>query len=251
MIICVSNQKGGIAKTTSAINLAACLGVDTLLVDFDPQGACAISLGIDPDTLECTVYDALLERSTARGAIIPTSYGFDLLPANIDLAEAELALSAMTGREYALKRALRPIVDDYQTIIIDTPPTLGLLTVNAFAAADSVLIPVSTQLLSLRGLRTLTETIQKIQRYDINPTLTIAGVLPTKFDNRTIHAREVLEYLKIFGREANLRVFEPVRSTVRFDESTNEHVPFVLRYPDDPASLVYEGVAHELSTQTG
>lgn len=242
-VITISNQKGGQAKTTSAINIAACLGVRTLLVDLDPQGGCAVSLGHDPDNLNTTVYDCLTERAKASDAILPTAFGFDLLPANVDLAEAELALAATPGREFALKRALAPIVSEYHTILIDTPPTLGLLTLNAFAASDAVLIPISTQLLSLRGLSTLMDTIDKLRRYSINPELSVLGLLPTRHDSRTTHARQVLDYLGNFAIENHLRVFPPVRSTVRFDEAINERTPFVLLYPEDAATSAYEEVA--------
>src|SRR5688500_10420014 len=124
MIIAVASQKGGVGKTASALNIAACLGDKTLLVDLDPQGACAISLGIDADSLSQTVYDALMERAALSEIITPTPFGFDLAPANIDLAEAEILLQAVPGREYALKRALEPVVSNYTTILIDTPPTL-------------------------------------------------------------------------------------------------------------------------------
>lgn len=251
MIICVANIKGGVGKTTSTLNLAACLGAGTLVVDLDPQGGCATSLGIDADALSPTVYDVLLgEHLSAHEAIIPTDYGFALLPSNIDLAQAELTLAGMPMREYALRRKLSLLATEYRTILIDTPPTLGLLTVNAFASADRVLIPVSTQLLSLRGLRSLLETIDKLKRYDVNDKLEIAGILPTKYDGRTIHAREVLSYLQAFGQAHQIPVFAPVRSTVRFDETTNEQTPFVVAYPDDPASLVFKGVADVLQTQT-
>jgi len=246
MIIATASQKGGVGKTATSVNLASCLGQRTLLVDLDPQGACSISLGIDPDSLSTTIYDALTERANIRDVILPTSYGFDLAPSNIDLAEAELALAATPGREFALRRALSPVLDSYDQIVIDTPPTLGLLTMNAFAVADSVLIPVSTQLLSLRGLATLMETIEKIRRYSINPELTVLGILPTKYDRRLIHARQVLEYLDTFTTQQGIRLFSPVRATVRFDESVNEHTPFVLLYPDDEASSAFREVAEHV-----
>lgn len=253
MIIAVANQKGGVAKSTSAINIAALLaqcGQRVLLVDLDPQGACAISLGIDPDDLKITVYDALVERAKAAEAIVSTNFGFDLLPANIDLAEAEMVLQSLPRWEDALTRALEPIRKRYDTILIDTPPTLGQLTMNAFAAADSVLIPVSTQLLSLRGLATLIDTIDKVKRYKINEDLQILGILPTKYDGRTIHAREILAYLAEFGASHDTMTFPPIRATVRFDEAPNEQTPFVLLYPNDEATKAYkEVVDYVLETQ--
>lgn len=249
MIVTICQQKGGTGKSTTALNLSACLGEGTLLVDLDPQGACAISLGINPDELDVTVYDALTERADVTQAIIPTSYGFDLLPANIDLAAAEVELTSMPGRDYALRRALKPVLDTYQHVVIDTPPTLGLLTINALATSDTVLIPTSTQLLTLRGLDTLLDTIERIRRYEINPDLAIAGILPTKFDRRTVHARQVLEYLISFGESHRITIYEPIPSTVRFDEATNEHTPFVVRFPDHSATQAYKEVARELTTQ--
>lgn len=217
-------------------------GYRTLLVDLDPQGACSISLGINPDDLTTTVYDTLVSETPVTDAIHNTPFGFDLLPANIDLAEAELALAGRPLREYALRRALQSVRDRYDYIVIDTPPTLGLLTINAFAAADQVLIPVSTQLLSLRGLATLFDTITRMKRYEVNSDLEVLGILPTKYDSRTIHAREILAYLAEFGATHDTLTFPPVRATVRFDEAPNEQTPFVLLYPDDPATKAYKEV---------
>jgi chromosome partitioning protein len=134
-------------------------------------------------------------------------------------------------------------LSDYDNILIDTPPTLGLLTINALAAADNALIPVSTQLLSLRGLATLIETIEKVKRYEINAGLSILGIVPTKYDRRTIHAREVLSYLTEVGTQVNAPIFPPIRSTVRFDEATNLQTPFVVLYPDDEATHAYKEIA--------
>lgn len=245
MILCTASQKGGTGKTTSTMNVTALLakeGYRTLLVDLDPQGACAISIGIDPDELEHTVYDVLVNELPVADAIHNTPFGFDLLPANIDLAEAELALAGRPLREYALRRALQTVRDRYDYIVIDTPPTLGLLTINAFATADQVLVPVSTQLLSLRGLATLFDTITRMKRYEVNSDLEVLGILPTKYDGRTIHAREILAYLAEFGATHNTLTFPPVRQTVRFDEAPNEQTPFVLLYPDDEATRAYREV---------
>jgi chromosome partitioning protein len=254
MIIACSSQKGGVGKTASAVALSTCsaaAGYSTLLVDLDPQGACSISLGLDPDTLETTLYDVLTRDTSPDSIIQTTAFGFDLAPSNIDLAEAELALSSTPLREYVFKRRFGAVLSRYDVVYIDTPPTLGLLTINAFAASDSVLIPVSTQLLSLRGLRTLLETIDKLRHYGVNETLAIAGVIPTKYDHRTLHSREVLEHLQGFGKQQGFHVFPPVPATVRFDDAINEQKPFPVAYPDHPASEVYRRISEQLTTQGG
>lgn len=248
-VLTISLQKGGVAKTTTAINLAACLaeiGRRTLLIDTDPQGACSISLGIDPDALDASIHSALINDVPLAEVILSTAFGFDLAPANIDLAEAELQLSAIPLRELVLDRALRALQGSYDVVIIDTPPTLGLLTVNAFAAANSVLIPVSTQLLSLRGLTTLLNTVEKLKRFRVNEGLEILGILPTRYDYRTVHAQQVFQYLQAFGRERDIPVFRPIAATVRFDEAPNEHKPFVLMYPEHQAAEAYRQLAEEI-----
>lgn len=254
MIVTVASQKGGVGKTASCIALASCLaalGRRTLLVDLDPQGACSISLGIDADELSQTVYDVLIGDTPAESIVITTPFGFDLAPSNIDLAEAELALSSTPLREYVFRRRFGALLRSYQAVVIDTPPTLGLLTINAFAASGSVLIPVSTQLLSLRGLVTLLATIDKLRHYGVNDSLAIAGILPTKFDSRTVHSREVLTHLQQFGQERGITVFDPVVATVRFDDAVNEQQPFPVAYPEHPASDAYRKVANELTAQSG
>ena len=194
-IIALCNQKGGVGKTTTTINLGAALaeyGRRVLLVDFDPQGALGAGVGIHPHTLEHTIYDVMITGdATAREVIRPTAVpGMDLMPANIDLSGAELLLVSEVGREQSLMRALRPVRNDYDVILIDCQPSLGLLTVNALTAAQWVMIPLECEYFSLRGVALLQDTIRKIQERT-NPDLELLGVLPTMFD-RTVHARDVL-----------------------------------------------------------
>ena len=195
-IVAVCNQKGGVGKTTTTINLGAALaeqGRRVLLVDFDPQGALSVGLGIQPHDIEATVYNLLMERgTTAHDVLIKTAVqGMDLMPSNIDLSGAEVQLVHEVGREYVLGGALEEVAPEYDVIMIDCQPSLGLLTINALACAAGVLIPLECEYFAMRGVALLMETIDKVSRR-LNPSLEVDGVLATMFDSRTLHTREVL-----------------------------------------------------------
>ncbi len=221
-IVAICNQKGGVGKTTTAINLGAALaeqGRQILLVDFDPQGALSVGLGIQPHDIDSTVYNLLMERDVkARDVLFKTGIeGMDLLPSNIDLSGAEVQLVHEVGREFVLGSALKDVVPDYDYILIDCQPSLGLLTINALACADSVLIPLECEYFAMRGVALLMETIDKVQQR-LNPKLTIDGLLGTMYDSRTLHTREVLgSIVNGFGD----KVFHTViNRTVRFPDAT-------------------------------
>ena len=221
-IAAVCNQKGGVGKTTTTINLGAALaeqGRRVLLVDFDPQGALSVGLGVQPHELDATVYNLLMQRGlTAYDVIIKTRVnGMDLLPSNIDLSGAEVQLVHEVGREFVLGRVLQPVIADYDIILIDCQPSLGLLTVNALACADGVIVPLECEYFALRGVALLMETIDKVSSR-LSPKLGIDGVLATMYDSRTLHTREVLAgVVEGFGE----RVFHTVISrTVRFPDAT-------------------------------
>jgi chromosome partitioning protein len=246
-VIALCNQKGGVGKTTTTINLGAALaeyGRRVLLLDFDPQGALGAGVGIHPHTLERTISDVMITgEATARDVIRPTSVpGMDLLPANIDLSGAELLLVSEVGREQALTRALRPIRDDYDVILIDCQPSLGLLTVNALTAARWVMIPVECEYFSLRGVALLRDTIVKIQERT-NPELALLGVLPTMVD-RTVHSREVLaRVVEAFGEQVFHTV---VTRTVKFPETSVAGVPITTYAPESAAAQAYRQLAREV-----
>jgi chromosome partitioning protein len=192
-VIAVANQKGGVAKTTTVHTLGAALaerGERVLLVDLDPQASLTWSLGVDPDELERSLHDVMVGRTKAREILVEAGT-VDLLPTSIDLAGAEVHLLSRTGREYQLRRALQPIRDDYDVVLVDCPPSLGILTINGLTAADAVLIPVQCETLSRRGVGQLLETIEDVRAYT-NPGLTVLGVVATMFDGRTRLANEVL-----------------------------------------------------------
>ncbi|MGA2469333.1 MAG: ParA family protein [Solirubrobacteraceae bacterium] len=243
-IIAFANQKGGVAKTTTTLNLAAAFaeaGHRVLCVDMDPQGNLTMSQGIDPDTLERSMYDVLVHQLSIREVIRKREV--DVACASIDLAGAEIAMSSQIGRERALERALVPIADDYDFICIDTPPSLGLLTINALTAAHKVIVPVQCEYLSMRGLIQLQNTLSMI-RENLNPNVVIEGILPTLVDSRTIHAKEAIEILEEnFGD----RVFASrIRKTVRFAEAPVKGMS-VLRYdPDGTAAQSYRDLAKEV-----
>ena len=198
-IISMCNQKGGVGKTTTTINLGASLaeyGRKVLLVDFDPQGSLSVGLGLNPHELDLTVYNLLMQRDvTIDEVIVPTNVpGMDLLPSNIDLSAAEVQLVQEVAREQTLQRVLQPAIAEYDVILIDCQPSLGLLTVNALTASDGVIVPLECEYFALRGVALLKTTIDKV-RERLNPKLEIDGVLGTMFDGRTLHSREVMERL--------------------------------------------------------
>ena len=217
-VIAFANQKGGVAKTTTALSIAVALqerGRRVLVVDMDPQGALTYSLGVDPDTMDETVNDVLVRRITIVDVVLEREV--PLVPANIDLAGAEAVLLTKTGREYALQRALREIQDTYDYVLIDCPPSLGILTINALTAASEVVIPLQCEALSHRGVGQLLETMRDIRHFT-NPDLALIGVLPTMYDGRSRHAQEVLADV---GSRYEVTVLEPpVRKSIRFAEAT-------------------------------
>jgi chromosome partitioning protein len=243
-VIAFANQKGGVAKTTTTLNLAAAFaekGHRVLCVDMDPQGNLTMSQGIDPDSLEISMYDVLVHHTSIREVIRRREV--DVACSSIDLAGAEIAMSTQIGRERSLEKALKPILSDYDFICIDTPPSLGLLTINALTAANKVIVPVQCEYLSMRGLIQLQNTLSMI-RENLNPGVEIEGILPTLVDTRTVHAKEAIEILEEnFGD----RVFASrIRKTVRFAEAPVKGMS-VLKYdPDGKAAFAYRQLAKEV-----
>lgn len=251
-IISMVNQKGGVGKTTTTINLGASLaeqGRKVLLVDLDPQGALSAGLGLGHDEDEITIYDLMLDNtSSIHSAIQHTNVdGLDLVPANIDLSAAEIQLVNEVGREQTLGRALRPVRRDYDYIIIDCQPSLGLLTVNALACSHGVIIPMECEYFSLRGLALLTDTVEKV-RDRINFDLDIVGILVTMFDRRTTHAREVMSrVVEVFGD----KVFDTVITrTVRFPETSVAGEPITTWAPSSQGAKQYRDLALEVIERT-
>ncbi|HET7305434.1 MAG TPA: AAA family ATPase [Segeticoccus sp.] len=247
-VIAMCNQKGGVGKTTTTINLGAALaeyGRKVLLVDFDPQGALSVGLGVRTHELDTTIYDLLVERDhDIRDIVQPTrTENLDLVPANIDLSAAEVQLVGEVAREQILARVLRPVLDDYDVILIDCQPSLGLLTVNALTAAHGVVIPLECEFFAMRGVALLIDTIDKITDR-LNPRLQMDGILATMYDGRTLHSKEVVRsVVDHFGD----RVFHTVISrTVKFPDATLAAEPITSYASTHGAAEAYRQLAREL-----
>jgi chromosome partitioning protein len=243
-VIAFANQKGGVAKTTTTLNLGVAFaerGLRVLLVDLDPQGNLTMSQGWNPDDIERSMYDVLIHRLPIdeiirRGEV-------DVAVASLDLAGAELALSSLIGRERALEKALTAVRDRYDYILIDTPPSLGLLTINAFVAADGVIVPVQCEYLSLRGLVQLESTLAMV-RENLNPDVAVEGILATMFDRRVLHSREAIDILEEnFG---DLVFNTRIRKTIRFAEAPVKGQSILAYDPTSEAAEIYRDLAKEV-----
>lgn len=248
VVISMCNQKGGVGKTTTTINLGAALaemGRRVLLLDFDPQGSMTVGLGYNAHEIEQSIYHVLMDRELSmKEIILGTSVeGLDLVPANIDLSAAEMRLVTEVGREQVLARALRDVRHDYDVVLIDCQPSLGLLTVNALTASDGVIIPLECEYFALRGVALLNETIEKV-RDRTNFDLRVIGLLGTMFDSRTLHGREVLQTLVDGWGDT---VFHTViRRTVKFSDSTVAGIPITEYAPGSPGAEAYRQLAKEV-----
>ncbi len=247
-VVALCNQKGGVGKTTTTINLGASLaeyGRKVLLVDFDPQGSLSVGLGLNPHEMEYTIYNLLMDREVSIDEVIVPSGvpGMDLLPSNIDLSAAEVQLVHEVAREQTLSRVLAPVLDNYDVVLIDCQPSLGLLTVNALTASDGVIVPLECEYFALRGVALLKTTIDKV-RERLNPKLEIDGILGTMFDGRTLHGREVMARLvEAWGDQ----VFHTViRRTVKFSDSTVAGEPITTYAGDSTGAGAYRQLAKEV-----
>jgi chromosome partitioning protein len=247
-IVALANQKGGVGKTTTVITLGAALaelGYEVLLVDFDPQGGCALGLGIEPAGLDLSIYNALFDRNCQVEEVVQKTSvpNLSLLPSNIDLAAAELMLVQEVAREQSLMRVLAPLRLKYDYILIDCPPSLGLLTINALTVADGVLIPLECEYYALRGMALLMDSIERVKER-LNPRLQVDGILATMFDPRTLHGREVLARVReAFGN----KVFETlIRKTVRFAEAPVAGEPILSYAPSSTGAEAYRNLAQEV-----
>jgi len=243
-VIALANQKGGVAKTTTTLNLAVALkekGMKVLCVDLDPQGNLTMSQGLNPDEIDRSMYDVLVHKLPIEQVIHERE--IDLAVSSIDLAGAELALSSMIGRERALEKALVSVRDRYDYILFDTPPSLGLLTINAFTASDGVIVPVQTEYLALRGLVQLENTLAMV-RENLNPNVQIMGILPTMYDKRLLNSKEAVDILvENFGE----LVYETrIRKLVRYAEAPVKGQSVLAYDPTGEAAKMYRDLAKEV-----
>jgi chromosome partitioning protein len=243
-VIAFANQKGGVAKTTSTLNLAVAMkeqGYSVLIVDLDPQGNLTMSQGFNPDDIDRSMFDVLVHKLPIEEVIRHAEV--DLAVASIDLAGAELALSSMIGRERALEKSIASIKERYDYILLDTPPSLGLLTINAFVAADGVIVPVQTEYLSLRGLVQLENTLSMV-RENLNPNVEIIGILPTMYDRRLLHSQEAVAILQEnFG---DLVFNTKIRKTIRYAEAPVKGQSVLAYDPEGEAAGMYRDLAKEV-----
>jgi chromosome partitioning protein len=252
-VVAMCNQKGGVGKTTSTINLGAALaeyGRRVLLVDMDPQGALSAGLGVPHYELEKTIHNVLVEpRVSIDDVLLSTRVKhMDLVPSNIDLSAAEIQLVNEVGREQTLGRALHPVLDRYDYVLIDCQPSLGLLTVNGLACSDGVVIPTECEFFSLRGLALLTDTVDKV-RDRLNPKLEISGILLTRYDPRTVNAREVMA--RVVERFGDLVFDTVITRTVRFPETSVAGEPITTWAPKSTGAIAYRGLAREFIDRFG
>ena len=246
-IIAVANQKGGVGKTTTSVNLAACLakaGKKVLLVDIDPQGNSTSGLGVDKRRVEKTVYDCLINEEKMENVAIPTQYdNLFVCPSNLDLSGAEVELISVMGRENRLKQSLEGVTDEYDFILIDTPPSLGLITINTLTAANSVLIPIQCEFYALEGVSQLIETIKRIKKA-LNPSLFIEGIVMTMYDARTNLAVEVVDEVKRFFPDKVYRTIIP--RNVRISEAPGFGRPVVYYDEASKGAQAYTELAYEV-----
>lgn len=245
-IIAVANQKGGVGKTTTSVNLAACLAAKqqkVLLVDCDPQGNASSGYGIEKSALDQTIYQVLIDNVAVKTVIQPTEFKVDVLPANIELAGAEVELVAAISRETRLKRALDTVKAAYDYIIIDCPPSLGLLTLNSLAAADSVLMPIQCEFYALEGVSQLMNTIELV-RNNLNPSLEIEGVVMTMYDSRTKLAEQVVAEVRENFGDVVYKTMIP--RTVRLSEAPSYGQPIIYYDKRSKGADVYRKLAEEV-----
>ena len=252
-VVAMCNQKGGVGKTTSTINLGAALaeyGRRVLLVDLDPQGALSAGLGVPHYELDNTVHNLLVEPRVSIDEVLQTTRvpGLDLVPSNIDLSAAEIQLVNEVGREQSLARALYPVLDRYDYVLIDCQPSLGLLTVNGLACSDGVIIPTECEFFSLRGLALLTDTVEKVHDR-LNPKLSISGILITRYDPRTVNSREVMA--RVVERFGDLVFDSVITRTVRFPETSVAGEPITTWAPKSAGAEAYRALAREVIDRFG
>ena len=247
-IISVTNQKGGVGKTTTVINLGAALkemGKNVLLVDMDPQGGLGIGLGVEPESINKSIYDVILDNNNIDEIVVETKSGLYLAPSNIDLCGAELELLSKDRWAFKLKNSIKNITDKYDYIFIDTPPSLGVLTINVLAAAKEVLIPIACEYYSLRALRFLLDSISDVKSY-VNKEIKVLGIVFTFYDVRTLHSKEVANEIRE-ALKGKYKVFNSViRHTVRFKESPMIGRSILYYAPNNPSALAYKNLAKEI-----